>query len=273
MATLFFYKKKPEVSIFELEYFKDGKLDLDMIKEEISKNSASYNADKIFDSEGYTHTNIDQEGGILTTTYIFKNTLGQYTTIKYDESQREINVTRSPYIYFGQSRLLIKDDLNIMVKATYSSEEGVKGKCLTFLEGIGIDVQQVKFNNDIFQYIRNNYNWKKIKLQKIERERDSTRNISYEIDPSSDKESEVDKIYNDCGLFESIVFNIKFKEDMYVVKLYKAGHKIAVDDSQFKTKQLFEEFCVYLMDTIMDIITNTETLEDLGETLTEEGDD
>ena len=251
-------------------FFNEGKLDLDRIKEILDDNKASYNSQKIFDKEGYIQTSIDKERGILSTTYIFKNVLGQYTTIEYDEESQGLKVKRSPYTYFGQSKLLIRDDVNIMIKANYSSEECVKGKCLEFFTESGIDIEPIKFDNSVFQYIRSNYNWKKIKLQRIEREKDSTRNISYEVDPSSDKESEVDKIYNQCGIFENISFNIEFKGNIYVIKMYKIGHKITVDESQFDTKVLFEEFCLYLMNEIMSIINN-ELVIDSEDDINEEG--
>ena len=187
MATLFFFRKKLQTSIFDVKYFENGKLNLNSIKQVLDGLNASYDENKVFNDEGYIDTKVSEDNTTLTTTYIFKNTLGQYTTIMYDENESKVNVTRLPYSYFGQSKILIKDDLTIMVKANYSNEECVKGKCLSFLEDLGIDVEQIKFGNDIFQYIRNHYSWRKIKLQKIEREKDSTKNISYEIDPSSDK--------------------------------------------------------------------------------------
>ncbi|WP_034438167.1 hypothetical protein [Clostridium ihumii] len=273
MASLFFYKKKDETNIFDLIYFKDGKLELEEIKNILEGKSAKYNSDKIFNEEGYTQIVVDLEKGLLSSTYIFKNKLGQYTTIEYDDKDDELKIKRNPYFYFGQSRLLVKDDLNIMVKANYSSEESSKGKCLLFLDEIGIDIESVKFSNEVFKYIKDNYNWKRIKLQRIEREKDSTKNISYEVDPSSDKESEVDKIYSECGVFESIAFNIPFIDSVYLVKLYRADHKVTVDESQFKTKELFEEFCLYLMSEIMSIIHNETLLNEGNGELDNEGDD
>ncbi|WP_274292512.1 hypothetical protein [Clostridium perfringens] len=253
MASIFFYTKSPETSIFDLEYFNESKLDLEKIKGVIEKNVATYDDNKIFNKEGYTNTVLDENKGILSSIFIFKNNLGQYTTVTYDEKNKGIKVSRAPYSYFGQARIVITDELNIMFRATYSSEESAKTKSISFFEDIGIDLEPIKLDNNIFQYIRNNYDWKKIKIQRIEREKDSTRSLSYEIDPASDKESEVDKIYNDSGLFEHITFNLKFKDDIYIVKLYKQGNKITVDDGQFESKSLFDEFCLYLLEKIIEI--------------------
>ncbi|EGT0013492.1 hypothetical protein I9Y33_001355 [Clostridium perfringens] len=260
MASLFLYKKKDETSIFDLIYFKNGKLDLEKVKDLLDKNKAEYDDKKVFNKEGYTQTIIDSEKGLLSSTYIFRNILGQYTTIEFDEKSEGLKVIRSPYIYFGQSRLLIKDNVNILVKANYSNEEKVKGECISFFQEVGIEIEPVKFDNNLFQHIKNNYTWKKIKIQKIEREKDSTKNISYEVDPSSDKESEVDKIYSECGVYDSIAFTIPYEQSLYNVKMYKVGRKITVEESQFATKELFEEFCLYLMNEIMAIINNVSEL-------------
>ncbi len=269
MASLFFYKKKDETNIFDLIYFKDGKLDLQKIKDFLDENKAGYGDDKVFNKEGYTQTNIDINKGLLSSTYIFKNILGQYTTIEFDEESQGLKVNRSPYVYFGQSRLLIKDNVNILVKANYSNEEKVKGECIEFFQNIGIEIEPIKFDNNVFQHIKNNYTWKKIKIQKIEREKDSTKNISYEVDPSSDKESEVDNIYSDCGVYDSIAFNIPYSGSLYNAKMYKVGRKITIDESQFSSKELFEEFCLYLMNEIMDIISNVSELGENNENINE----
>lgn len=253
MASIFFYNKSPETSIFDLEYFNGNKLDLEKIKAVIENNIATYNDKKVFNKEGYTNTILNEEKSILSSIFIFKNNLGQYTTITYDEKNKGVKVSRAPYSYFGQSRIVITDELNVMFRATYSSEENAKTKSISFFEDIGIDVEPIRLDNNMFQYIRNNYDWKRIKIQRIEREKDSTRSLSYEVDPASDKESEVDKIYNDSGLFEHINFNLKFKEDLYTVKLYKQGNKITVDEGQFATKELFDEFCLYLLEKIIEI--------------------
>lgn len=272
MASLFFYKKKDETNIFDLIYFEDGKLDLQKIKDYLDEIKAGYDEEKVFNKEGYTQTNIDSEKGLLSSTYIFKNILGQYTTIKFDEKSEGLKINRSPYVYFGQSRLLIKDNVNILVKANYSNEEKVKGECIKFFQDIGIEIERIKFDNDFFQHIRDNYTWKKIKLQKIEREKDSTKNISYEVDPSSDKESEVDNIYSECGVYDSIAFNIPYNGSIYNAKMYKVGHKITIDESQFSSKELFEEFCLYLMNEVVNIISNVSELGDNNDN-THEGDE
>ena len=253
MASIFFYTKSPETSIFDLEFFKESKLDLKKIKDVIDKRKAEYNEHKVFNKEGYTQINLDESKGILSSSFIFENKLGQFTTVTYDENTGGLKISRSPYSYFGQSRLIITDDLNIVFKATYSSEENIKSKSIAFFEQIGIEIEPIKFDNSIFQFIRNNYDWSKIKIQRIEREKDSTKSLSYEIDPASDKESEVDKIYNDSGIFEHITFNLEFKNDLYVVKLYKMGNKITVDESQFDSKEIFEEFCLFLLSKLIEI--------------------
>jgi len=253
MASIFFYTKSPETSIFDLEYFNGNKLDLEKISEVIIEKKATYNDNKVFDKEGYTQICVDSENGILSSTFIFKNNLGQYTTVMYDEEKDGLKISRAPYEYFSQSRVLITDELNVIFKSTYSNEENAKTKSIAFFEDIGIEVAPIRLDNNLFQYIRNNYDWKKIKIQRIEREKDSTRSLSYEIDPASDKESEVDNIYNDSGIFEHITFNLKFKSDVYVVKLYKMGNKITVDEGQFKSKELFEEFSLYLLKVITEI--------------------
>ena len=253
MASIFFYTKSPELSIFDLDFFEDSKLNLQKIKETMELRKATYNEKKIFDKEGYTQISINEDESILSSTYILKNKLGQYTTISYDETNESLKVSRTPYSYFGKSRLIITNDLNVIFKANYSSEENAKTRSISFFDEIGLEVEPLKLDDSIFQYIRKNYDWKKIKIQRIEREKDSTRSLSYEIDPASDKESEVDKIYNESGIFDHITFNIEFNSDIYTVRLYKQGHKISIEESQFDSKQVFEEFCLYLMEKFIEI--------------------
>lgn len=272
MASIFFYTRSPEMSIFDLDYFNNSKLNLEKIKEVMQLREASYNEKKIFNKEGYTQIDINATKEILSSTYIFENKLGQYTTISYDESDGSLKVSRAPYSYFGKSRLIITNDLNVIFKATYSSEENAKSKSIGFFEEIGLELEPLKLDDSIFQYIRKNYDWKKIKIQRIEREKDSTKSLSYEVDPASDKESEVDKIYNECGVFDHITFNIDFNSNVYTVRLYKQGHKISIDESQFDSKQVFEEFCLYLMNKFIEIKKEQVNINVINENLNNEGE-
>ncbi|MFV3012711.1 hypothetical protein ACLD43_15250 [Clostridium botulinum] len=253
MATLFFYEKSPEISVFDIPYFKDNKLDFEKLIGLLKTNKAGYNGNKIYNKEGYTQIKLNDSKCILNCAYIFKNTLGQYTEIKYDEEKKGLIVNRQAYEYYGRCRMSITDNLNIIIKASYSNEETSRGKCLSIFSEKGIDLKQIKLTNEVFQHIRNNYEWKRIKIQKIENEGDSTKSVSYEIDPASDKQSEVDTLYKDRGIFDSITFNIAFKEDKHVVRFYKDRSKISIDESQFKTVEELDNFCIHLLNLILRI--------------------
>ncbi|WP_071061968.1 hypothetical protein [Andreesenia angusta] len=270
MASLFFYKRSPEISMFDTVYFNDNEIDFDRIIELLKTSESKYNEDKVYDSEGYAQIKFDEVSKMLSCMYIFKNTLGQYTENRYDVEKEKMVTIREPYFYFGSCRVSITSDLNIIVKANYSSEESSKSKCLELLNEKGIEVRPIKLTNEVFQHIRDNYEWKKIKIQKIEIEGDSTKKVSYEIDPASDKKSDVDLMYKDSGVYEHVTFHLEFKEDKYVVKLYKERNKISIDESQFKTPEELDAFSVHLLELISDIKKAANELEEDSESKKEE---
>ncbi|MBL4933931.1 hypothetical protein [Clostridium paridis] len=253
MSSIFFYEKDEELNIFDLIYFKDGKLDLVKIYNYLNSNQAKYGDNSIYNSEGYTDIKLNDNKNELSCTYIFENSLGYFTEISYDSDTEAVKENRRCHKYFAQSRLIITNEPKIIVKASYSNEESTKTKILNFFEDIGIKYTPIKFDNQMFQFIRNNFVWKKIKIQRIDKIGDSTKNLSYEIDPASEMESQVDTIYSECGVFEHIAFLIEYEDDLKTVKLYKNGHRIVLEDGQFRSKKSMEKFCIHLYDILMNI--------------------
>lgn len=253
MASLFFYEKSPEISIFDIQYFKNNKVDFDKTMELLETRKANHGLNKIYNEQGYTEIKLNEKRDILSCEYIFENILGNYTEIKYDEEKQGLVVDRQPYIYYGKCRLIITEEFNIIIKASYSNEESSRSKCLSIFNEKDMEVNPIKLTNEVFQYIRKNYEWKKIKIQRIQNEADSTKSVSYTIDPASDKQSEVDLLYKDSGVFDHITFNLDYKNDKYVIKLYKEKNRISIDESQFNSVEEFDEFAVYLLDLILSI--------------------
>lgn len=253
MATLFFYNKLEDPNLLSQEYFEGERLELDKIKSLIDTSLATYNNNKIFNTEGYSEIELDDEKTILKYSFIFQNNLGNYTTILFDELKGESYSTRDTYTYFAKCRVMITDETYVIIKATYSNEECGKNKSMCFFEEVGIELEPVRLTNQVFEKIKSTFEWSKIKIQKIEKAKDSTKSVAYEIDPASDMQSEVDKIYNASGVYEHITFNFPFNGHTYVVKLYKIGNKITVDESQFSSAKEFEDFSLELLKRILEM--------------------
>lgn len=170
---------------------------------------------------------------------------------------------RMHHQYFSKSTLSITEDSQIVMKFDWAAEENAKTKIRELVESLGLKSTSFKLNDKLLRAIQNKYTWTSAKIDRIEKAGDSTKKVSYEIDPANKSiQSEVDQTYRQHGKISHISFELPYRSvtkhvntpNTITVKLYsEGGNRIVIDENEFGSQEDFRNFQMYLLNDLSNI--------------------
>jgi len=240
----------------DLFYSNEGKLDLDKLIEKMMEYQAPIREDGTITGEGFVdiETQGEHELNFVQSFCTAQGSLGYFNEARVVENT--VKTVRVQHQYYSKSLINITEDSELIIKFDVSNDENAKTKVKSLIESLGFEATIFRLDDALLRKIKDNFKWTAAKLEKIEKYGDSTKKVSYEIDPSDDKfQSEVDALYNEHGKMSHIQFELPYKAsgapNTVTVKLYKDGHRIVIDENQFGNQDSFKKFMIYLLKTLI----------------------
>lgn len=248
MATFYFFKINSE-DLFITDT--NGKLDLNQCHELMLRHAATKDSeDNAVNGEGFIHPLITKIGSkeLIVSNCAVQGSLGYYNQAFFDD--QEVTSIRVQQKFYSQARVIITEDYEVIIYFESSEEVSGKTKATALLEELGFELERIRFNHEKLNLIKETFRWNAAKLEKIDRNGDSTRTVSYEIDQADEASSKIDELYNEYGKLSHLSFDFRLNEsNTLTVKLYKDNHgfvqnneveNLPVDINDVLT-QLFEE--------------------------------
>ncbi|MGM0748678.1 MAG: hypothetical protein ACQEUS_12720 [Bacillota bacterium] len=148
-----------------------------------------------------------------------------------------------------------------------SFEERAKAKVKSQIELIGFDLNTFYIEDPLIRRIQKEYNWTAATFNKIIKHGDSTKRVSFAIDPANDQDASlIQTQYSDYGELAHIRFELPFKKEepphFITVTLYSDKNRIIINEDEFSDIQSFFEFVVYLIEKTK--LARTTTLKKRG---------
>ncbi|PEV80758.1 hypothetical protein [Bacillus cereus] len=237
----------------------EGLLKLDVVQEKMLENSVPINQHGDVEGEGYHNIEIIQVGNdqaiqafCLTTT-----SLGYYNEARLTDGA--FTTERKQYTYATKSIVYITTDNQVIIMFDNSLEERAKAKVKAQIESLGFETTALQINDSLIRAIKNNYTWRAATFNKIVKHGDNTKKVSFEIDPANDTDqSQIDQQYGEHGEMAHIKFEIPYDVQgaptLITVTVYSKGNRIIIEETEFANDQLFNEFVVYLIKKLGDLI-------------------
>ncbi|WP_454844390.1 hypothetical protein [Priestia megaterium] len=238
----------------DLFYSNGEVLDLEKVKAKMLEFSAPVHDNGAITGEGFVDIeSTAQEGKNFIKCYCTaQGSLGYYNEAKLVEGV--LRTERVQHKFYSKSLINLTEDSEFIIKFDQSNDEVAMTKVKSLVESLGFEVENFRLDNTLMRKIKENpdYKWTAAKIEKIEKNGDNTKKVSYEIDPSNDTyQSEVDELYREHGKLSHIQFEIPYTAtgapNTVTVKLYKDRNRVVIDDNQFSNDDAFKKFVIYLL--------------------------
>lgn len=252
MARYFYSYKLNTADQPDLFLCDEGLLKLDIVQEKMAEHRVPINQNGYAEGEGYHNIEIINVGTdqtiqafCLTTT-----SLGYYNEARFTEGC--FTTERKQHSYSTKSRVYITTDNQVIVMFDNSLEERAKAKVRAQIELLGFETSALQINDALIRSIKEHYTWRAASFNKIIKHGDSTKKVSFEIDPANDTDpSQIDQQYQEHGEMSHIKFEMPYSVQgaptLITVTLYSSKNRIIVNEEEFANEQLFHEFVVYLI--------------------------
>lgn len=244
----------------------DGKFDINKFRTLLE--SRAYLIDKgRVKGEGFSNIEIKKfnDFSFLKAISSAQSSLGYYYEARVDNGV--VSSERVHHEYYTKSNIIVTENSQLIIKFDWTAEEISRTRVKTLLESLGLKLNPLRINDQLLRSLKNMYPWTAAKIDKIDKDGDSTKKVSYEIDPSNDQNtSVVDEQYSDHGKMSHLTFELPFKEKKHVstpshitVKLYsEGGHRIILNEDDFGHVDDFENFLIYLIEALFGTVNNEE---------------
>lgn len=234
----------------DLFFSDNGLLDLGVLREAMIEKRAPISNDGRLNGEGFIGSNIL----VRDKTNVIESYCASQSSLGYFNEARLVNdnwtTERIQHRYYSKSFTIISEQSDLILKFDSSSEENAKSKVKSLIEDLGVEATTFRIDDALLREIQENFNWTAAKLDKIERFGDSTKRVSYEIDPADDQfPSQVNEDYKEHGKMSHITFELPYSApgapNTVTVKLYSQGHRIVISEEELGGSSE-EEFILYL---------------------------
>ncbi|WP_270619777.1 hypothetical protein [Paenibacillus macerans] len=261
MATLFLYRISDQVDMFLSD--KNGDILLSEIRRLLLERKSPYDQDGFISGEGFTNiNNYEYEGVHCIDCYCTtESSLGYFYQARLDKGN--VITNRVQHSYFSKANIKITSSGNLIIKFDWTSEEKARPRVKEMIGQLGIELESFKITDSMLRYVQNHYHWTSAKIDKILKDGDKTKKVSYTIDPADiNSRSLVDEEYRDYGNMCHLNFEIKFPYDerhpntpsMINVKLYReGGHRIVINEEEFGNDKDQRAFQLYLTNELIRI--------------------
>ncbi|MED4292245.1 hypothetical protein [Priestia megaterium] len=235
----------------DLFYTESGALKLNDLRDVMIEKRAPIGNNGAINGEGFINPNfqIRNEVQVIESYCSSQGSLGYYNEARM--VNESFTTERIQHHYYGKSFIIITQESDFIIKFDYAIEEGTKNKVKSLIEELGFEATIFRLDNDLLRKVQNHYDWSAAKLDKIERFGDSTKRVSYEIDPADDQHpSQVDEDYREHGKMSHITFELPYDvvgaPNTITVKLYTQGNRVVIDEGELGGSPI-EEFILYLL--------------------------
>ncbi len=238
----------------DLFYTENGQLNLNLVRENMIEKRAPIGDNGAINGEGFINPTVQEfrEVRIIGTHCASQGSLGYF-----NESRLENGVfvtQRIQHHYYSRSFAFVTADSDLILRFDYSTEEASKSKVKSLIEELGFEASIFRLDHELLRQIQTNYNWTAAKIDKIERYGDSTKRVSYEIDPADDQfPSQVHEEYREHGQLSHVTFEFPYEApgapNTVTVKLYNAGHRIVIDENELGQASI-EHFIITLLNVL-----------------------
>lgn len=243
MATFYFFKINSEDLFLSNN---EGKLDLNECHDLMIANTATKDSvNNAVNGEGFIHPVITRIGNkeVIISNCAVQGSLGYYNQAFF--GVQDVTSVRVQQTFYSQARVIVTEDYEVILYFDYSEEISGKAKATALIEKLGFELERIRFNHEKLISIKEKFNWKAAKLEKIDRTGDSTRMVSYEIDQADEFSSKIDELYNEFGRLSHLSFDFHVDDtNKITIKLYKDNHGFIASNE-------IESFPVNIIDVLI----------------------
>lgn len=258
MASITVYKLD---TAEQLDLFRthEGKLNLEMIKEEMMNRFATLDDKGKINGQGFLNPNISfvEETKVLQAYGTDLINLGNYFDTTFD--QDNITTNEKQFTFYSKARIMITEDSDLVLRFENSTEEKVRSKIKALVESLNFEATSVKIDNSLLRKIMDDdlFEWSAAKIDRVDRDGDKTTKVSYEIDLANDVHpSEVDETYRPHGQISHIKFELPLDKEnspkSITINLYNNGHRAFFESNELGSYPI-DDFTIFLMNKLNDI--------------------
>lgn len=231
------------VTIFQIEnsllLFDEGQINLQSVFEAIQEIELGTNENGVVTNRGFTNPILRPMGDVQ---YIDVFGFEEASYGVYKESSvidNRIETNENTFTYFTSCRVLIFPNNYLVIISKDSSEERVKVGVRKLLEEIGLSLNIVKMSPEYLRRVKNDEHLRFVQctLRNVNNPNDSTRNISYDVDPADIRnQSRANEIYENTGdiakLQTLFPYQLEAGNVNIVLTLYRNGNRCSFDLAQ-----------------------------------------
>ncbi|WP_214810861.1 hypothetical protein [Exiguobacterium sp. s127] len=240
--------------IQDLFFFEGNELDLESLASAVLDNQVGTNEQGVINESGFTIPTFNQVDDINYIEFLgFEETsYGVYSEPSIINNR--VRTIENTFKYFTSCRVLVFSNNFLVILSNDSGEEKVKVGVRKLLEGIGLSLDVIKMDSDFLTRAKNNpyITCTSCTINEVNNENDSTRNVSYEVDPADIvNDSIVSNIYEGKGHITKIKalfpYQIVSGNVSIVLTLYKNGNRCSFEPLQLNGGEL-NRFILVLME-------------------------
>lgn len=258
MASITVYKLDTAEQL-DLFYTYDGKLNLDLIKEEMEKRVATLDDEGKINGEGFLNSSITyrEDVRVLESYGTDLINLGNYFDTTFDEDN--ITTSEKQFTFYSKARIMITEESDLVLRFENSTEEKVRSKIKALVENLGFEATSLKMDNVLLRKIMDEelFEWSAAKIDRVDKDGDKTTKVSYEIDLANDVHpSEVDETYREHGMISHIKFELPLEHEdspsSITINLYNNGHRAFFETNELGNYSI-DDFTIFLMNKLRSI--------------------
>ncbi|KML27768.1 hypothetical protein [Priestia aryabhattai] len=243
----------------DLFYSEDGKLKLDTVYEELEKRLAPVDEEGFFDGEGFGKLEMVRLGDTeaISAFCVTSSSLGYYNEAKIRDNH--FTTEKRQHKYYTKSTIFLTDNSEFIVMFDNSMEERAKSGVKKQIELLGFEMQTFYIEDPLIRNIQTQgFPWHAATFNKIVKHGDSTKRVSFAIDPANNEDpSLVQQQYSDHGEMSHIKFDLPFNPEeaphSVTVTLYSDKNRIIINEDEFPNTQKFYDFVVYLLNKLREL--------------------
>lgn len=259
MARYFYVFTLNTEEQLDLFYTQDGVLDLEQVAEQMRENSVPISEGGIIAGEGYHNVEILSLGDdfVIQAYCLTHGSLGYFNEAKL--SSNAFITERKQHSYFTKSKVYITNNNLAVIMFDNSIEERSKVSVKGQIELLGFETTRFKINDTLIRAIQNKYNWSAATFNKIIKHGDSTKKVSFEIDPANDTDtSQIDEQYREHAEMAHIKFEVPFTEpgtpNFVTVTVYSNGNRIIINEEEFTDEDSLKRFMFILINELKQLV-------------------